>query len=107
MAHTITLSLDQQDELDMLFSCLTAVSDLMIPCNCLTNVDRTDLSTLLGHLVEANKKGEDTAPPDSCLTAVLDLLNPHYDLCNVSKDGLSCLLGYLCDRLKTVTFGGV
>lgn len=46
------ITLEQQDEIDTLHSCLSAVARLMIPCNDLNLVNRDDLSCLLGYLLD-------------------------------------------------------
>ncbi|MDP2901638.1 MAG: hypothetical protein Q8N96_00815 [Methylovulum sp.] len=49
-ANPITLSLEQLDELHTLQCCLSAIADLMIPCDDLHMVNRDELSCLLDYL---------------------------------------------------------
>jgi hypothetical protein len=55
-ANNKTLTLEQLEELHEIQCCLSAVTDLMIPCNDLHVVNRDNLALLLGYLTERLKK---------------------------------------------------
>jgi len=118
--NTRTLTIDQIDEITNIHTCLSSITELMIPSGDLNGVNRDNFSILLGYFTDRLRSLTDGSSRlngcefirelgeiKKCLTVIVDLICPCDDLHLIDRDDFELLFSHFFDRLREITEGAV